>query len=219
MASKTSEKIVLGSKDHPVRLSFLRLEKPEAFQEGQKEKYQATALLDPSDAEHAELIKRIKKEGRTLMEEAYGEIPEEISAEPHNRLCYGMADKHPKKKKYEGYEGMFYVALSNETRPAVGTRRGESLFDADGRPLTNNSQWPYSGAYGVVTCTLWALLGPMKNKWGPRIGGNLRGVQFVKDGDAFGSGPVTAEEEFEALEDNSPATSGASDDDDFDGDF
>lgn len=211
--SKTSEVIRLGSPTAPVRLSFLRLDKPEAFQEGQEPKFQATALLDPSNAEHAALIKKIRAEGARLCTEAYGEVPEEIKLEPHNRLCFGDANKHPKKKKYDGYENMFYVALANTTRPAVANRAGNSLVDAEGRPMTSNPQWPYAGAYGIVTCTLWALMGPMRVKWGPRISGNLRGVQFVQDGEAFGSGTPSAEEEFEALEDNAPEVSSGADDD------
>jgi hypothetical protein len=39
-----------------VRLSFARLWKPKAFQEGQDPRFEATFLLDPSNAEHAATI-------------------------------------------------------------------------------------------------------------------------------------------------------------------
>ena len=42
-------------------------------------------------------------------------------------------------------------------------------------------------------------------KYGKRVGINLRGVQFAKDGPAFGAGSIAAEEEFDALEDSAEA--------------
>ena len=38
------------------------------------------------------------------------------------------------------------------------------------------------------------------NEFGKRINANLRAVQFVKDGEAFGVKPVDAEDEFDVLE-------------------
>lgn len=201
--SKTSERMLLKN----VRLSFLRLERPEAFEEGQTEKYQATSLLDPSNAEHADLIKLIKQETQKLCVEAYGEVPAEIKAEPLQRLPFGYADQHPKKKKYDGYKGMFYVYAANTVKPGIGNRQADAV-------LPGEPQFPYSGAYGNVSISLWALLGPKRVKYGPHIGANLRAIQFVKDGDAFGQAPISAEDEFDALEDNTPADSSDDWDDD-----
>jgi hypothetical protein len=199
--SKTSEKIELKN----VRLSFLRLDRPEAFAQGQAEKYQATALLDPSNAENAAAIKVIRAAAQKLCMEAYGEVPDAIKAAPLERLPFGEADKHPKKKAYDGYAGMFYVAASNTIMPGIANRKAQKV-------LPGEEQFPYSGCYGNVKVSLWALLGPKKNQFGPRVGANLIAVQFVKDGEAFGQGPINAEEEFEALEDSSPAVATASDD-------
>lgn len=201
--SKSSDKIRLTN----VRASFLKLDKPEAFEEGQTKKYQASALLDPSDAEHAKLIKLLKAKAAELCEDAYGEVPEEIKDEPLDRLPFGLANKHPKKKKYDGYEDMFYVSTSNTIRPAIANRAGEAVESSE-------PQFPYSGCYVNMNISLWALLGPNRAKYGPRIGANLIGIQFVKDGEAFGQAPPRADEEFEALEDNSPADA----DDDWDED-
>lgn len=206
--SKTSDKITLPN----VRLSFLKIDRPEAFEAGQAEKYQATALLDPSDKEHAKVIKLLKSAVADLCKEAYGDIPDEIKDEPHDRLPFGLSEKHPKKKKYDGYEGMFYVASSNTVPPGIANRRAERV--GPGEP-----QFPYSGCYGHMKVSLWALLGAKKVKYGPRIGANLVAIQFVKDGEAFGQGPVNAEEEFEALEDNEPLDGGSEKVDDFDDDI
>jgi hypothetical protein len=195
--SVQADKIILKN----VRLSFLRLDKPEPFEEGQTPKYQATGLLDPSDADHAAQIKGLQQAGKKLMLEAYGEIPADIKADPIGQLCYGLADKHPKKAKYDGYEGMFYVTTSNSDRVGCANRKGVLVLPGD-------PEFPYSGCYGNLSLSLWALLGPKRNKYGARIGANLRAVQFVRDGEAFGAGPVNVEDEFEALEDNGPADTG-----------
>ncbi len=190
-SSKSSDKIRLRN----VRLSFLKLEKPEAYEAGQKEKYQATALLDPSDAEHAQQIKLVQQAALQLASDAYGEVPDELKLEALQRLPFGMAEKHPKKKGYDGYKGMFYVVLSNTIKPAIADRKGDTV-------LPGEPEFPYSGSYGNVNLSLWALLGDNRRKYGPRIGANLIGVQFVRNGEAFGQAPPSAEEEFEALEDN-----------------
>jgi hypothetical protein len=54
----------------------------------------------------------------------------------------------------------------------------------------------YSGCYVNMTVTLWT----QDNEYGKRVNANLRAVQFVKDGEAFGVAPVDAEEEFDEVE-------------------
>jgi Protein of unknown function (DUF2815) len=85
-----------------------------------------------------------------------------------------------------------------ETRPkpAVANRKGVSVAPGE-------EQYPYSGCEGIMSVTLWG----QDNKNGKRVGINLRGVQFVADGDPFGSGGEhSAEEEFDALEDEATST-------------
>jgi hypothetical protein len=170
----TSEKIKLNN----VRLSFPRLFKPKAFQEGQDPRFEASFLLDPSDKSHAAIIKQIKATAKELATEEFGEVPKSL------KLCFGDGDE----KEYDGYEGMFYVTSSNKTRPTVVDRDLSPLVEEDGKP--------YAGCYVNGTITLWV----MNNQFGKRINANLRAVQFVKDGEAFGVKPVDAEEEFDALE-------------------
>lgn len=190
--SITSEKFLIAN----ARASFLEIVTPKAFQEGQTKKFQATALLDPSDAAHAIIIADIKKMAADLCARG-GVKPEELDSR-----CFGMADKHPKKSKYDGYKGMFYVALANESRPGIANRRGTPVVD--GEP-----QFPYSGCYANFKATMWL----QDNKWGKRINGNLIAIQFAKDGTAFGRGPVNVEDEFEALPEEAgaarPAAAGA----------
>ena len=177
----TSEKIILGTGSKPVRLSFPRLFQPKAFRPGQDPRFEATFLLDPSDKAHAAMIAEIKAAGQKIaMEQFNGQIPKGL------KTCWGKGDE----KEYDGYAGMFYISTSNKTRPTVVDRNRSPLTEEDGRP--------YAGCFVIGTITLWV----MDNEFGKRINANLRAVQYVKDGDAFGVQPVDAEAEFEALEDD-----------------
>jgi len=187
----TSEKILLGDGKNPVRLSFPRLFQAKAFRPDQKARFEATFLLDPSIKSHAATIAQIKAEAKRIAEEQFGpKLPKGIL------FCWGNGDD----KEYDGYAGMFYIASSNQTRPVVQDRDRTPLAEEDGRP--------YAGCYVVGTITLWV----MDNAFGKRINANLRGVQFVKEGDAFGVRPVDAEAEFEALPDDVGGDDGEDDD-------
>lgn len=190
--SKTSD--ILYLKD--VRLSFAQLDKPKAFKPGQDARYEATFLLDPTNAEHAKQIAIIKAEAKKLVLAEWGEKPSGLE------LCFGMADEHPKKSKYDGYKGMFFIVTANKDQPTiVGRNKVDEAFVAQ-RP--GSSEWPFSGAYVNTNPTLWT----QKNTFGNAIRANLRIVQFVRKGPAFGAGSADANEEFQALGDAPGTTAG-----------
>jgi hypothetical protein len=191
--SLTSEIIKLKN----ARGSFLRLWVPKAFQEGQTPRYEGTFLLDPSNAEHAAVITQIKSEATKLVKAKWGEKP------PGLKLCFGLADSDETKAKYDGYAGMFYITTANTTKPTVvNGARQEVAEGARGAP--------YSGCYVNTNITLWT----QDNKFGKAIRGNLRIVQFAKDGPAFsGSAAPRAEDEFEAIGDQPGAATSITDDD------
>lgn len=186
--SKTSDVVKIKN----ARGSFLRLDKPKAFQEGQTPRYEATFLLDPSKPEHAAVIEAIKADAKKLVQAQWGEKPAGL------KLCFGLADNDETKKKYEGYAGMFYITTANTERPGV--------YGPARQPVAPGDEfWPYSGCKVNTNITLWT----QDNKFGKAIRANLRIVQFAGHGQAFsGSGPARAEEELELLEDV-PKASGA----------
>lgn len=187
----TSEKVKLPG----ARLSFARLFVPKSFREGQPERYEGTFLLDPSNKKHAKVIDDIIAQAEDVIVKTYGKkVPAKLS------FCFGYADGDDMKiagktvrseiKEYDGYEGMFYISSSNRQRPPVVDRDRTPLVEADGRP--------YSGCYVNGSITLWG----QDNEYGKRINANLRAVQFVADGEAFGVKPVDADEEFDEIEDD-----------------
>lgn len=96
---------------------------------------------------------------------------------------------------YDGFEGMFYVTASNSARPLVIDRDRSPLTQADGRP--------YSGCIVNVIVEFWA----QDNKWGRAVRATLKGVQFVRDGDAFGGGAPASVDEFADLGEGADAGS------------
>ena len=192
MASTTSDKIALKI----VRLSFARLFVPRAFKEDQDPRYEGSFLLDPSDKQHKRVIDKIIEYANDLIEEQWdGKTPGSFEAgfqyadgETAIELGSNGFKWRGKPKEYDGYKGMFVISSSNTTRPTVVDRDRSPLTEADGRP--------YSGSFVNGSITLWV----QDNKYGKRINANLRAVQFVSDGEAFGVRPADAEEEFEVLD-------------------
>lgn len=192
----TSQKITL----HNVRLSFARLFTPKAFREGQKERFEGSFLLDPSSPVHQKDIKNIQAAALGVIKAKFnGKIPKGLD------LCFGYADGDPitvgpnkytnKPKEYDGYEGMVFLSSANTTAPKVvlGQRDPQTgKFEQ----VSEESGIVYSGCYVNATITLWA----QDNEYGKRVNANLRAVQFVRDGEAFGVAPVNADEEFDEVE-------------------
>lgn len=194
----TSEKIKFKA-----RLAFVRLDKPKAFEEGQDPRWETTFLLDPADPEHLAGIKSVLKSAADLSKEAYGFVPIAIKRLAA-QFIPGQAPVDPKtkeddievafysgdKKEYDGFAGMFVIPAHNKIKPAVANRKGAAIDPGE-------DQFPFSGCYGIGSITLWG----QDNKYGQRVGVNLRGVQYAAKGEAFGVGEIAAEDEFEAMED------------------
>lgn len=103
------------------------------------------------------------------------------------------------KPDLSGYAGNFYVNANNKVRPRI--------FDIYGKTLTDKSKCRiYSGCYVNALVEIWA----QDNGFGTRINTSLKGIQFLRDGDAFGGGGIAREDAFgnEAGDDN-PFAEGA----------
>jgi hypothetical protein len=185
-----------------VRLSFPVIWQPKSFEKDREAKFQATFLLDPSDEAHAGMIKQIKIAAKKVLTEAFGDVPMGAM-----KKCFGLADKHAKKSQYDGYKGMFYISSGNSTRPTLVDRKRQDLEESDGVL--------YAGCYVNTNITLWTFDHPVG---GQGVAANLRIIQFVKDGEAFGNAPAKADEELDDvdIDDDDGATDDWDDEDDDD---
>ena len=169
-----------------VRLSFPALFEPETFDD-KPGKFAATFLIPKSDT-------RTKK---ILDQEIAKLIADKKIKVPSDKRCLKDGDE----SEYEGYADHWSIKAASKKRPTVIDRDKSQLADSDGVL--------YAGCYVNAIIDLWV----QDNKYGKRVNANLYGVQFVKDGEAFGMGPVDVTDDFEDLQDLDDLESGEDVDD------
>jgi hypothetical protein len=99
-----------------------------------------------------------------------------------DKLCLHKGDVT--KAGVAEYAGLYFISCNNKKR--------FTIVDADRTPLTAADGRPYSGCYGNIIVDIYA----QDNQWGRRINATVTGVQFLRNGDAFGGGapPADADE-------------------------
>ncbi len=162
-----------------VRLAFPSIWKMSAPRGGGEAAFSASFLMNPKHKQIAEL----KAAFATLAKDKWAAKGPAIlkALEASDKLCLHNGDS---KAEYEGFPGNFYVSTRSKARPTVFDGQRQELSEADGKP--------YSGCYVNASIELWA----QDNDFGKRINAQLRGVQFLRDGDAFagGSTPASSDE-------------------------
>lgn len=161
-----------------VRLSFPSLFKPRAFQEGQEPKFSATFIM-PKKGDVEENTKLMEEAVKEVIKMAFkGRSPGD------DKLCFRDGASKPDVDGY-GDEIKFVSSNSSKRVPVV---------DRDLTVLAEEDAKPYAGCFVNATIRLWA----QDNKYGKRVNAQLRAVQFVRDGEAFGDSSVKPEDEFQA---------------------
>ena len=185
-----SKKVMLRN----VRLSYEHIFTPSAFDESQEAKYSAT-LIVPKDHPDLATLKR------AMFEAGQETFPADFKANgwPKGYTCsLKDADKDTDSsgtllaEKNEAYKGCYILEANSTSRPLVIGRKKEAIVEEDGII--------YSGCYVNVSL---AAAGYTYAKIKKGVKCYLNGVQFVKDGERFGS---DASADFDALD---------GDDDDF----
>lgn len=165
-----------------VRLSFPDLFNPKSFQDGDEPKYRASFLIPKEDEKQLAAIEAAVKE---TAEAKWGKKAESVLKSIRgnaNKFCFRDGEE----KDYDGYAGNMALSANNKARPLV--------IDRDKTPLTAADGKPYAGCYVNATLEVFAYDKPANG-----ISCSLKGVQFVKDGDAFGGGAPASPDEFEDL--------------------
>lgn len=164
-----------------VRLSFPDLFVAKPFQTGDEPRFRASFLIPKGSA----LEKTVEDAIKQVAANKWGKGSEKILAGIRgnsNRFNWQDGDH----KEYDGYEGMMALSANNKARPLI--------IDRDKTPLTAADGKPYAGCYVNATVEFFAYEKP-----GNGISASLKGVQFVKDGDAFGGGAPASPDEFDDL--------------------
>lgn len=106
------------------------------------------------------------------------------------RICLRDGNAKP---DIAGYPGNLFVSARTPTMPLV--------IDQNRQPLTQASGKPYSGCYVNASIAIWA----QQNQHGRRINAQLRGVQFVRDGEPLAGGSPASADEFGEVESSAMA--------------
>lgn len=186
MAEEKTDQLQLEN----VRLSFPDIWEPKAINQGDTPKYGAALLLDKK--EHAETIKAIKVLMWAMAVAEFGGSEKAKDLVKKNKLHFALHEGS--EKDYAGYdESNQYLSTSSTRRPTVIAR--------DMTPLTKDDGRPYAGCYVNAVVRFWV----QKNEFGKRVNCELLGLQFVKDGEAFGAPPFNAEDHFKNLDEGKAA--------------
>lgn len=181
-----------------VRLSYPNLFTPRAMESDdggpeKKPEYSASFILDKK--KHAAIIKEIEAEAKKVAIAKWGKVPGKFRGPVRDGSTFEDDDGNPK----DGY-GDAVVAINAKSRTKQQCVMRD-LSAADEESL-------YGGCYVNVVITLY----PWQHKAnGHGVSANLGPVQFVKNGEPFGSRVIPADDAFEDLgedddgEDEKPA--------------
>lgn len=166
------------------RLAFETLYTPERFPGGTDPTpyFSASFILPPDHPQLSEIreamlaaaMEKWPKKGAEMLK----------AAEMIGKVPLRSGDTKPNS---EGFSGNWFVSARSKKRP--------TLKDRDGRtPLVESDGKLYGGCY---VNALLEFFGYDTGSNG--VGADLRGVQLVRDGDAFGGGRPASDEEFADL--------------------
>lgn len=120
---------------------------------------------------------------------------------PKDSICFKDGDL--KVKNPDGYEGNFYLSANCQGGDTEADAVKPTVYDAQLNKIKDAADNPiYRGCYVNALVEFYG----MNTKGGDQINCKLVGIQFAKNGDAFGSAPAR-DDDFE------PVSEGASADD------
>jgi hypothetical protein len=169
-----------------VRIAFPNLFVAKAIGDGAPT-FNACLIIDPKSPMVAEIEKVISAVAKEKWADKSTGVLSELYKK--DKVCFKRTEKtNASGEVFAGFENMFFLNASNKSRPLVIDQKREPLTQADGKP--------YGGCYVNVQLDVW----PQDNEWGRRVNATLRGVQFVRDGDAFSGGSPASVDDFDAVE-------------------
>lgn len=181
-----------------VRIAFPNLFKGEQFNGEGKFRCGASLLLPPDHPQMKQVRAAIEK----AMQDKWGKDPKVLAAnkkaaESKDKICLRDGDLKP---KYDGFAGNFYLSANcpgGDTEPECAK---PTVFDANRVKVTDAGKNPiYPGCYVNALVEFYA-----DERFGSAVNCTLSGVQFRRDGDAFGTAPAR-EDDFEDVTEGATA--------------
>ena len=157
-------------------MSFPSLFKHEIYAGEDTGKFAATFLIAKSDTK---AIKSIEDACAASLKEKYGDkVPK----------GFKMPLVDGDDKDYNGYLDHVCIKASTKKRPTLDNR--------DKTPIVEEDNILYGGCYVNASIDIWI----MDNSYGKKVLASLNAIQFVKDGESFGTKSDGADD-FEDLDD------------------
>jgi len=165
-----------------VRLSFPNLFKAAAFSADQEPKFSAMFILEPGHPQIPEVQQAIEALVRAKWPKG-----------APKSLIVGLRP-NTEKEELDGFEkGGYFFNANKKTRP--------TLIDRARNPVSEEDGVIYAGCYVNAIVDFWV----QDNQYGKRVNAGLSGVQFARDGDAFGGGAAASPDDFPELEEGPAA--------------
>lgn len=179
-----------GSVKHGVRLAFPNLWEPTTVAGEGKPRYSASLIISPDHPQLAE----IREAQAAVAKAKWANKAEAIvkGLDKQDKLALHDGDT---KVKYDGFQGNFFISAAAQENAAP------TVIDRDRSSLSPKSGRPYAGCYVNASIELWA----QSNSYGERVNAQLRGIQFMKDGDSFSAGRPADADEFDEVTEGADA--------------
>lgn len=174
-----------------VRLAFPNLWEAKTVGGEGEPRFSAALVIEPGSENAKALSAAVLAVAKEKWKDKAAGILKELKSK--GRIAYREEPLSKDGEVYDGFEGMYSINASNKARPLV--------IDRDKSPLTAQDGKPYAGCYVNVSLDVWA----MDNSFGKRVNATLAGVQFVRDGDAFGGGRPASPDEFDEVDEGADA--------------
>lgn len=185
------------------RLSYCDAFKPREFEKGAGNAKYKTNILVPKEAVEiggvtmggkAQLDK-IRAAIAAAKAEKWGNDKESQPRLGQSVVCMKDGDAVdsegvPEKWVSEETAGHYVITASDSDAPTVVDRRKRVISEADGLV--------FSGSYARVVINTWG----QDNKYGKRVNANLRSIQHIAKGEAFGKGGGDGTDLFGSLDDD-----------------
>jgi len=169
-----------------VRIAFCQsIFEAEQYQGKGVFRHSATFLVQPGSDNDKAILAAIEAEAKLKWPKKHMAMLESMRGNS-NKYCYQKGDL----KEYDGFQGMMYIGTHRKASDGAPL-----LIDQFKNPLVQSSGKPYAGCY--VNCSFDIYAQDGENS-GIRAG--LLGIQFVKDGDAFGGGGKASVDDFDSIE-------------------
>jgi hypothetical protein len=164
----------------PVRLTFVSIREPMAFDDGGDPKYRIT-ILAKKDSEAA---KQLQKEMDELLKTATADVwNNKLPA----KLWNPLRDGDEKSDEYEEFEDCIFMNAKSDYRP------GCVLKDLSPIPIDQLDDEIYSGVYARACINLYPYVNA---KGGCGVTVYLNSVQKIKDGDKIDRGGADPSKDF-----------------------